>query len=174
MLKLSIIDILKNNTFGAVTGGLSQQEIVDILGEPDDFEANEGESYYNAKIWKYAGIEFHFALQEKNKLTLFLIWNDTFEFLSDQSSSKKVKLDLDFIGRNNLIYKDLLNYFKLINLKYKVFRSKLSGSYFLHFESGAGLFLEEYDEETKPLMSSEVIAIQAIVPFQNGSYEEII
>ena len=174
MLKLSIIDILKGNSFGPVSAGMDKEAVADVLGEPDDFEANEGESFMNASIWKYAGIELHFWPQDDGTSCLSLIWNDCFEFLNEQAKGKNINLDLSFIGMKNLTYRNLASFLKDQNLKWKVYRSKLSDSYFMHFESGAGLLLEEYDEEIMSLMDSRIIAIQAATPFSANNHVEVI
>ena len=173
MLKLSIIDILRRNSFGPVSAGMNKLEVIKALGEPDDFEVSEGNTFMGASIWKYAGIELHFWPQDDGSSSLALIWNDSFEFLDDCNEGKNVSLDLSFIGMKKLAYGNVESFLKEKNLNWKVYRSKLSEAYFMHFESGAGLFLEEYDEAIGPLMESNIVAIQAATPFIANNYEEV-
>lgn len=133
MIKLSIIDILKRNSFGPVSAGMNKSEVVDALGKPDDFEANEGGSFMESSIWKYAGIEFHFWPQDDGTSSLSLIWNDSFELLNDCAEGKNVSLDLNIIGKPNLTYGNAEDCLKKQNLNWKVYRSKLSESYFMLF-----------------------------------------
>jgi hypothetical protein len=173
MIKLSILDILKNNSFGPAVAGMTKEAVLATLGEPDDCEVDEKNNFLNASIWKYAGIEFHFWTQDDGESSLSLIWNDGFEYLENLSNGKNVSLDLSFIGEQVLKYKDLVSYLGEQNVEWRVFRNKLSQAYFMYFESGAGLFLEEYDEKVLPLMDSKVVAIQAVMPFTANNYEEV-
>lgn len=159
MIELSIVDILKEGKFGPVEIGDTKEEVISKFGKPDDFDSMGG-----TNIWKYAGVELHFWDKEEGDGILSLIWNDWFEFLRKENKGKRVNLSLNFLEQEDLRFKTVEKFLLDLGIKFELYRSTITNSYYMHFESCAGFHLEEYDDEEKPLNESEIIAIQV------GSY----
>ena len=87
-VKIDFRDFLKTGQFGPVQLGMTQDEVRQLLGNPQDWggqfpwktnelgqNATSDDSY---PIWKYDEMEFHFGDQERR---LWLIWCDHLDLL---------------------------------------------------------------------------------------------
>ncbi len=68
-IKIDFRDFLKTGQFGPVQLGMTQDEVRQLLGNPQD---------WGGQIWKYDEMEFHFGDQERR---LWLIWCDHLDLL---------------------------------------------------------------------------------------------
>jgi hypothetical protein len=56
-MSVSFVDFARTGAFGSLGLGASRDEVVSVLGEPDDADASTG----GERILRYGDIEFHFA-----------------------------------------------------------------------------------------------------------------
>ena len=159
MLNLSVVDLIRSNSFGPVRTGQTKSKVLALLGEPDNVLASDNDSYFECSIWKYSGVDFYFTGRATEADVLFLIWYDFSKHQNARCIKENNLLHDDFSGGERVLYSSLKAPFKQYQLKYNVYRFKMSGSYFISFESGAGIHLEEYTGDIKTLDESKISAL---------------
>jgi len=87
MIAISLLDFIRTGCFGTVDGPITRSELLQRLGEPDDFGCGPCRS--KAGIWRYGDIEFHFS-SKRSDATLCLVFSDGFDI---PRGGTKIELD---------------------------------------------------------------------------------
>lgn len=178
--EIRILDFIKTGVFGGVQLGMTDQEVIDILGHPEDEGGSE-----DAFSFRYGWWEIHFLRKNQNKA--FLIQND--HLLNDcinhnemiEFENRHFKIELDFIKPfEHIRLKEVIAIlneqkisFKLIDEDYQPVL-QLENLVYMDFtdsepisEKGEGLFWgpgrnQELEEGEKRIEESENLILYSI------------
>jgi hypothetical protein len=89
-MRVDMKSFLISGEFGQISFPATRQDVAAILGEPDDWTAEQPRS--RASIWKYANVEFHFAPHSD---AVWMIFTDD---LTPSGRNSALTLDTWIIG----------------------------------------------------------------------------
>jgi hypothetical protein len=144
MINISLLDFFRTGHFGAIALGMTRQEILNLMGEPDDF-GYPPTHYHQAGVWKYGDIEFHFG---EDLPRLFLIWCDLLPFADNKS--RNISLDAWLFGDGKQPSKqDIERGLKAANITYKYieFEQKIPGELTLFVNEEEAYERESVEDE---------------------------
>ena len=114
MVNVSLLEFFRTGRFGPIELGMRRQEVMNLIGGPDDFGLPPTHPM-QAAVWLYGDMEFHFS---KDKSRLFLIWCDHIPFPGKKSG--RVNLDAWLFAKGKQPNKkELENGLKTADIRYQ-------------------------------------------------------
>jgi len=138
MVHVSMLELIRTGHFGPFRHGMTHAALKELLGEPPLWGPRD--PVFDAKIWRYGEIEFHFDLDE-----LFFIFSDH-DSLTDGGATLVIK---PWEVRGGMPRKEFEAALSEKRVPYSVNQDRFEPSY-THLTTGSGIkFTFAEDQETQ-------------------------